>query len=346
MKESKLIKRIQMDCPICNKVHEVEERTRVARTKIKGEEVDYLETYYYCVNGDEDENEFATGKMESENLMNARNAYRKKHGLLTSDEIVAIRESYGVAQVDLAILLGWGEATISRYESKAIQDDAYDNVLRFMRNNPLAMLEMLQKNGEQLSLPKKTCIKRKIMANLDVTGREYLQRQTLESLYVEYQDPCDENGYKTLDIDKLEAVVSYFAERIRNLYKVKLMKLLWYADALNYKRNEVSMMGLVYCHDAMGALPLGHYAIVGLENVNVQEEEGADFTKYHILPNPTIDQTCLSEEDKAVLDMVIKRFEKAKADEIVSYMHKEKAYVETKDKEVIPYRLAKEIRGF
>lgn len=41
------------------------------------------------------------------------------------DEIVAIRESYGLSQVDLAKLLGWGEATISRYESKAIQDEAY-----------------------------------------------------------------------------------------------------------------------------------------------------------------------------------------------------------------------------
>ena len=79
MKESRLIRRIQMDCPICSKVHEIGERTRAARTKIKGEDVDYLETYYYCANGDADENEFSTGKMESENLMNARNAYRKKH---------------------------------------------------------------------------------------------------------------------------------------------------------------------------------------------------------------------------------------------------------------------------
>ena len=44
------------------------------------------------------------------------------------DEIVAIRESYGLSQVDLAKLLGWGEATISRYESKAIQDEAYRKI--------------------------------------------------------------------------------------------------------------------------------------------------------------------------------------------------------------------------
>ena len=49
------------------------------------------------MNADEDENEFETGTMTNENLLNARNAYRVKMGLLTSDEIVAIRESYGLS---------------------------------------------------------------------------------------------------------------------------------------------------------------------------------------------------------------------------------------------------------
>ena len=227
MNGGNLIRKIQMECPLCDKIHEIEERTRIAKTIIKGEEDNYEETYYFCLNSDEDENEFVTGKMENENLLNARNAYRRAHELLTSDEIVAIRESYGLSQVDLAKLLGWGEATISRYESKAIQDDAYDNMLRIIRDNPLAALELLQKNGEQFTGLKKLGIKQRIMENLDEDGREYLQRQSLESEYVNYQEPCDANGFKLLDIDKLEAVVSYFAEKISNLYKVKRMKMLW-----------------------------------------------------------------------------------------------------------------------
>ena len=155
MSESTLIRKIQMECPICDKIHEIEERTRIAKTIIKGEEVDYAETYYFCVNSDEDEREFVTGKMENDNLLNARNMYRKAHNLLTSDDIVEIREKYGLSQVDLAKLLGWGEATISRYESKAIQDDAYDNMLRIIRDNPLAVLDLLQKNGEHFTKLKK-----------------------------------------------------------------------------------------------------------------------------------------------------------------------------------------------
>lgn len=145
MENSMLIKKVLMECPLCDKMHEVEERKRFATMIIKDEEVIYEEKYYCCVNANVDENEFEIGSMTNENLLNARNAYRIKHNLLTSDEIVAIRENYGLSQVDLARLLGWGEATISRYESKAIQDDAYDIMLRIVRDNPLIALELLKK---------------------------------------------------------------------------------------------------------------------------------------------------------------------------------------------------------
>ena len=143
MEANALIRKIHMSCPLCDKTHEIEERKRITTITLKGEEVTYEERFYFCANADEDENEFETGAMTNENLLNARNAYRVKRGLLTSDEIVAIRENYGLSQVDLAKLLGWGEATISRYESKAVQDEAYDNMLRISRDNSLAAFEFL-----------------------------------------------------------------------------------------------------------------------------------------------------------------------------------------------------------
>lgn len=108
METNKLIRKVHMNCPLCGKTHEVEERKRFVTTTLKGESVTYEERVYFCVNSEEDENEFETGAMTNENLLNARNAYRMKFGLLISGEIVAIRESYGLSQVDLARLLGWG----------------------------------------------------------------------------------------------------------------------------------------------------------------------------------------------------------------------------------------------
>ncbi len=347
METSRLIRKIHMDCPLCDKTHEIEERKRLATITLKGDKVTYEERFYFCANAYEDENEFETGSMTNANLLNARNAYRVKHGLLTSDEIVAIRESYGLSQVDLARLLGWGEATISRYESKAIQDEAYDTMLRFIKDNPLKALEFLKKNAAKFTELKRSEVREKIIEKLDSYGKEYLTRQALEGEYAGFEKPSDSNGFVTLNISKIEAAISYIAKHISNLFKVKLMKMLWYVDALSYKTSGYAMTGMVYRHNDMGALPIGHYSLMNLENLNVHEEESYNYdSMMHIYPTDGMDYSVLSAEDIKVLDIVIRKFKSYKAKEIVDYMHEEKAYLETKSGEIIPFSMAGEIRDF
>ncbi|MCM1540313.1 MAG: DUF4065 domain-containing protein [Blautia sp.] len=347
MEASTLIRKVHMECPLCDKIHEVEERKRFTTVAIKGEEVSYEERYYYCANADEDENEFESGSMTNENLLNARNAYRVKHGLLTSGEIIAIRESYGLSQVDLARLLGWGEATISRYESKAIQDEAYDTMLRLIRDNPLQALEFLSKNAAKFSGSKRMDIRSNIVRRLDCYGKEFLTRQALKSEYVHFEAPSDSNGFAALDIDKIEAAISYIAEQVSNLFKVKLMKMLWYVDVLSFIRSGHAMTGMVYRHEAMGALPVGHYSLMNLENLNIQEEVSRNYdSMLHVYPCGDMDYSILSDDEKAVLDQVIVKFRDYKAKEIVDYMHREKAYQDTMAGDIIPFSLAKEIRAF
>lgn len=342
-----VVRKIHMECPICDKVHEVEERERTAITIIKGEEVTYEERFYFCANADEEESEFETASMTNANLLNARNAYRTKMGLLTSNEIIEIRENYGLSQVDLARLLGWGEATISRYESKAIQDEAYDIMLRLIKDNPLKALELLKKNSDKFSKDKIDGIRERIVKKLDSYGKEFLTRQAFESEYVGFDEPSDSNGYVTLNVDKLEAVISYLAEYMSNLYKVKLMKCLWYSDVLAYIRTGKAMTGLVYRHEAMGALPIGHYSLMNLENLNIKEELSYTYdSMLHVYPSRNADYSILSNEEKEVLDKVIQKFKNFKASEIVDYMHDERAYKETSNGTIIPFSLAKEIRSF
>lgn len=347
METSTLIRRKTIDCPLCDRVHEVEERKRITTAIIKGEKVTCEERFYFCANAEEDENEFETGAMTNENLLNARNAYRVKKGLLTSDEIVEIRENYGLSQVDLAKLLGWGEATISRYESKAIQDEAYDIMLRLIKDNPLKALDFLKKNSDKFSMKKRQEIREHIIEKLDSYGKEFLTRQAFEGEYVNFDEPSDFNGLTILDIDKIEAMISYLAYGVSNLFKVKLMKMLWYADALSYKCTGRAMTGLVYRHEAMGALPVGHYSLMNLENLNVREEVSCNYdSMLHIYPGKSMDYSILNSKDREILDAVIAKFVNFKAAEIVNYMHDEKAYTETSAGEIIPFSLAEKIRKF
>jgi putative zinc finger/helix-turn-helix YgiT family protein len=63
--------------------------------------------------------------------------YRKKHGLLSADQIRAIRERFTLTQADLARLLRLGANTVSRWESgRNVQTAAMDMLLRLIRDLP------------------------------------------------------------------------------------------------------------------------------------------------------------------------------------------------------------------
>jgi len=66
--------------------------------------------------------------------------YRKKHGLLSADEIRALRERLSLTQNELAKLLRLGSNTISRWESgRNVQTEAMDVLLRLVRDVPTSI---------------------------------------------------------------------------------------------------------------------------------------------------------------------------------------------------------------
>ncbi len=63
--------------------------------------------------------------------------YRRKHGLLSADQIRTIRERFEVTQAEFARLLRLGANTLSRWESgRNVQTEAMDTLLRLIRDLP------------------------------------------------------------------------------------------------------------------------------------------------------------------------------------------------------------------
>lgn len=341
MNNDYLIRTVEMDCPVCNKVHSVEQRKRLTQSIVKDEVVDYEETYFLCPSSNEEENEFVPAGIMDENLLRARDSYRKKKGLLTSDEIMAIRSYYGLAQSDFSFLLGWGEITVTRYETKTIQDETYDNMMRMVRENPMFALECVDKHRDKFNPEKYSRIRKNIASKVEGEGNLYLKKQEICSLYVKYLEETELNGFKLLDIAKVANVIGYFSLYVKNLYKVKLMKLLWYADSIFFGRYGKSMTGLVYYHKPLGALPIAYDEIILLPTVKVVEEMINDEICYRIQPNKEINISDFSLEELNVLQTVATKFKDFKSKEIIDYMHKEKVYSDTLPNHIIPYSLAK-----
>lgn len=340
-----LISIVEMDCPICDKVHKLEQRKRIAQSIVKDEVVNYEEIYFLCPISDEEENEFVPAGLLDENLLRARDAYRQKKGLLTSKEIVDIRNYYNLTQVDFSALLGWGDVTITRYETKTIQDETYDNIMRLVLKNPMFALECINKHKDRFSLEKYERIRKSIINKVEAVGNLYLKIQEINSLYVNYYEENDINGYKLLNIEKVANVMGYYAQFIDNLYKVKLMKLLWYTDSVFFRRCGKSMTGLVYKHMPLGALPIGHDEIISLPTVKVIDEMIRDDICYRIQPNKEVNISEFSLEELSVLQLVATTFKYYNTKEIIDYMHMEKAYRETVPNQIIPYSLASQLNA-
>lgn len=73
--------------------------------------------------------------IQKENFRVFFDAYKKKVGLLTSEEIKHIRAKRKWSQRKLARFLGIGEKDITRYENGSVQTKSIDNMMRLVNDD-------------------------------------------------------------------------------------------------------------------------------------------------------------------------------------------------------------------
>lgn len=329
-------------CPCCMEEHAVKTVVINESTSFKGEKISYNAVYLYCEN---EEELYMDEKQISENDLALKDAYRRQTGLLTMHEIRSIRQEYGVSQTDFAALLGWGLKTITRYEGHQVQDRAHDMILRKVAQDPAWFLTLLSRNRTRMQ--KETYAK--YFENAVKRYEKYqdiYRRLEIEAGYTRFQEQALLNGNTKLDLDKTVEMICYFAasSAVTNLYKVKLMKLLWYADMLAYKERGRAISGLIYKAFPMGAVPIEHDALIRLKGVPCREIEKEDATAYyfHLAEKRACDS--LGEDEQQILDRVIQKIGGLSRSAIVDFMHQEKAYTQTGSREFISFLYAKDLR--
>ena len=338
----KVLKSEKKICVCCMEEHEVKIVRIHEKNIFKNIEVEYEATYFYC---DLAEEFYADEEQARVNDLNMKNAYRKKVGLLKSDEISGIREKYDISQKDFCILLGWGEKTITRYEGHQVQDKAHDSILRKIDSDSEWYISLLNDAKDNLA---EEAYRRylKVATLLYESAQDNYLRKAIEANYVGLNGNKMYNGNTELSLDKVVDVIRYFAasKKVTNLYKVKLMKLLWYADALSYKNRGVTITGLVYQSMPMGAVPVGHNSIIELKGVPCEEVDMGEANAYYFSLEEDTAFTNLTKEDKEILNIVIDKLGHMTKNEIVEFMHNEVAYKETAPKGIIEFRYAENLQ--
>ncbi|MCR5249239.1 MAG: DUF4065 domain-containing protein [Lachnospiraceae bacterium] len=338
----KILKSEKKLCTCCMEEHEVKTVQIKEHASYKDRKVDYVATYMYCDAADElymDETQM------QDNDIKMKDAYRRAEGLLTSEDISGIRGKYGITQSDLCTLLGWGGKTITRYESHQVQDKAHDAILKKLDRDPEWFLSLLKEAKGSLT-PEAYRKYFNIATMLYEADRDLYLRKAIEASYARYQGNGALNGNTELSLDKVVDVIRYYASspKITSLFKVKLMKLMWYADALSYKERGFAITGLVYKALPMGAVPVAHNSIIDLKDVPCEEVDMGETNAYHFSLSGVSVFPALSEDDIRILNIVIEKLGKMTKDEIVSFMHKERAYIETAPRDAIPFKYAEKLQ--
>jgi putative zinc finger/helix-turn-helix YgiT family protein len=336
-----------LSCPVCDETDKLEKTKGTQKISVRGDNISIEVEYYKCSGCGE---KFLAPGLQNDPFEKAYRLYRRKNRMLQPEEIRDFRRRYNLTQGELANLLGLGGATISRYETGKIQDEAHDTLLR-LALDPENLYKLVSGSSGIFTDEKK----RKILAA--IKGRAEPGINILEQFVItNFQDyAADEySGFKKFDRDKFRNAVLYFCAGTGE-FKTKLNKLMFYCDFQHFKEYTNSITGAQYAHIPFGPAPnnfdlyysvLIHRGAIVVEEVEYNNLKSGKygFTGERYIAKERPDLNVFSDSELRVLVLIREHFKDFSASEISKHSHKERGYLDTTDGKVISYTYARYLK--
>ena len=324
-------------CPNCEKETEIALIRGKETVRVRGEPVEVDSEYSKCAEcGEEFENTRGYDSLEA-----AYREYRRQHNLLQPEDIQGWRKRYGVTQKELSQLLGWGDATLSRYENGALQSEANEKMLRLVME-PHNLLKLIEESPGALPTDKH----RRLVKELGAAEAEACSfERVMEERFANYE-PDEFSGYRRFDLQRLFNAILFLCRG--GQLKTKLNKLLFYADFKHFKEYTISLTGVHYVHLQLGPVPI-NYEFFFAELINegfleVDEILVGPYWGENYLTKREPDLTIFSDSEIKVLADVKDYFRSFTSSQIKDFSHKERGYLETMAGQPITYRFAQDLQ--
>lgn len=331
-------------CPYCKK--EVEYRIEKRDIKeFKGIEVNTFENVAICNECNED---LYVNEIENENNERIFKIYRKIANIITPQDIVNLRNKYDISQRELTAILGFGKMTINRYERGGLPSKSQSDYIRLLIDNEIEFVNRVKAAYEKNEISEKTY--KKIVSNdfEKAISKKEVQDNIRKYLNVELnRDPDIYNGYKSLDLEKIENIISYIASKVKNLTITSLNKYLWYIDMLSFNQRSVAITGLTYQNQKFGPTIINkRYDEISLLDDKYQREdfETINGNVTEIISKDNFDLNKISDSEKKIIDSVIKLLKNKKVTEISEMSHKEDGWRKTERLEQISFEYAMNLK--
>jgi len=262
-------------------------------------------------------------------------------GRISSEEIRQLRGQLDLNQAQFAALLGFGVATLNRYEN-GVDPTAAHAELIFSLRDPIALARLLKDKEEVLGDE----IHKRLLQHAAVRAAGTGLARIEELLSQEKDSTL--NGGRTFSPDRFKQLVLLFTQS--GEWKTKLNKLLFYADFLSFKQLKKSLTGTKYVVGYYGPIPNNHeflYASL-LESgaLRAQEEfrDNSDQPVEKLFASEGIKLDAFTPREQEIIRFTIDYFKSMSAKRIADYSHDEEAYRAHSLGQAISYAYAKHLR--
>ncbi|HWO75034.1 MAG TPA: type II TA system antitoxin MqsA family protein [Bacillus sp. (in: firmicutes)] len=307
----------------------------------KGESFNIVEKVRVCsVCGEELTDE----TLDAETMQMLVKMYMERKGMSFQD-IKDVRLQYGLSMEQFAKVLNWSKATIVRYESgKSIPDSSHMATLKKLNEHPEEIHYYYQQNKDNFTEKQQRTIEEKIRAlEANVVEQELLN--ILKKNYKPYEKSI-ESGYLSFSLEKLIHMILFFTENGVN--KTKLMKLMFYSDFLNFKRNLVSISGIPYVRFKHGPVPKDYELILTtLEKngyIEIDYDDSTEYTYITISSKVKQDMDSFDDYEREILEYVKEYFDGYGSKSISDFSHEEDGWKYTNPSEIISYDHAEKLQ--
>lgn len=295
--------------------------------------------YYVCNDTGED---FTTTKLDELNISQVYNQYRVKYGIPFPDEIIAIREQYGLSATKMSQILGFGDNQYRLYENGEMPSESNGKQIASIQDCKV-FRSLVERSKNQFNKSELKKIEAKINC-LDIPDSDPDLRYDIFGK----QERSEFNGFAKQSIDKVINMIVFFTQKCGGIFPTKLNKLLFYSDFLNFRISGTGISGLTYRAIDHGPVPARYSAAYeSIEQITkefVQFPNGIEAEK--LTTTTEFDPTVFSKQEMLVLNSIYKQFRYCKAGEISELSHKENAWIKNnEDRKIINYFDAFELKG-
>ncbi len=333
-------------CPVCEDTRTIDIDIRKETQIIKNQEVNANVEVSRCSKCG---NEFVTNDQMTQNLERFRDEYRKNNHIITPGEIKVLRDSYGVSQKALGKILNFGELTINSYEQGVIPSGAHNNLLKLIKD-PMIFKQLLLENRDKLTSTQLNKIGSRIQEKADSITLEEIDYSNHVKRAVGVKD--EYNGYTHTSLEKTLFTIQlllYFTEK--EIYKMALLKLLFYSDFLHCKRHKAAITGWPYARLPFGPVPEDYKKLL------LQGEESLLFTsapddeslgeKYRLGYNFSMENIVkfFTKVEVDTINEVAEKLGNKTATALAALTHEESAWTENEHAQLISYHYASRLKA-